>query len=161
MAARECDRRPELGLVVHLRDADGRAEARRLDEYRIPEGVLDRVTLANRVMTCDRDAAVAHHLLEQVLVHRERRARDARADVRDAGELEEALHGAVLAERAVEDGQHDVDGPERGESTAFRGNRQGLGGARSWRRTRESSNAGLERPAPVAADRNTHDVVAP
>ena len=29
------------------------------------------------------------------------------------GELEQALHGAVLPERAVEDREDDVDGPER------------------------------------------------
>ena len=40
-------------------------------------------------------------------------ASDAGADVGDAGELEQALHGAVLAERAVQDRQHDVDGAER------------------------------------------------
>ena len=33
------------------------------------------------------------------------------SDVRDRGELEQALHGAVLAKRAVEDREDDVDGP--------------------------------------------------
>ena len=41
--------------------------------------------------------------------------RDAGPDVRDARELEQALHRAVLAERAVEDRQDDVDRAERGE----------------------------------------------
>ena len=35
------------------------------------------------------------------------------ADVGDAGELEQPLHGAVLAERAVQHREHDVDGAER------------------------------------------------
>ena len=77
-------------------------------------------------MARDGDAAVAHHLLEEVLVHRERGAGDAGADVRDAGELEQSLDGAVLAERAVEDRQHDVDGAERGERSGLGGNGQRL-----------------------------------
>ena len=92
---------------------------RRLHEHGVAERVLDLVALADRVVPRDRDAAVAHHLLEQVLVHRERGARDARADVRHARELEQALHRPVLAERAVEDRQHDVDGAERGERAAL------------------------------------------
>ena len=60
----------------------------------------------------DRDAAVAHHLLEQVLVHRERRRRDAGADVGDVRELEQPLHRPVLAERPVQDREDDVDGAE-------------------------------------------------
>ena len=47
--------------------------------------------------------AVAEHGLEEILVHAERRRRHAGADVRDAGELEQALDGAVLAERPVQD----------------------------------------------------------
>ena len=65
-------------------------------------------------MRRDRDAGVAQHGLEQILVHAERRAEHAGADVRHAGELEQPLHRAVLAERAVQDRQHDVDGAERG-----------------------------------------------
>ena len=40
-------------------------------------------------------------------------AEHARADVRHARELEQALHGAVLAERAVQDREDDVDIGER------------------------------------------------
>ena len=108
----ELDRRRELLLGVHLRDADRRAEPRGLDEDRIAERVLDRIAEPDRVVRGDRDAAVAHDLLEQVLVHREGRGGDAGADVRDAGELEEPLHRSVLAERAVEDREDDVDGAE-------------------------------------------------
>ena len=31
------------------------------------------------------------------------------ADVGQVGEFQQTLHGAVLAERAVQDGEHDVD----------------------------------------------------
>ena len=126
----ELDGRPELVLVVHLRDADRGAEPRRLDEHGVAERVLDRVAEPDRVVRGHRDAAVAHHLLEQVLVHRERRCRDPGADVRNVGELEQALHGAVLAERAVQDRQDDVDRAEHLE-------RPGLG--RNGQRLRRTS----------------------
>ena len=60
------------------------------------------------------DAVVAQHRLEHVLVHAERGGEHAGADVGDAGELEQALHGAVLAEGAVEDREDDVDVGEGG-----------------------------------------------
>ena len=162
--ARERDRGLELRLVVDLRDPDRRAEARRLDEDGIAERIRDLVAEADRVVGRDGDAAVAHHLLEEVLVHRERGAGDARADVRDAGELEQSLDRPVLAERAVEDRQHDVDGAERGERSGLGGNGQclrrtrlALNACRAW--PREGRGAGLERPAAVAADRDADDVV--
>ena len=71
--------------------------------------MLRRVAVAERDVPRDGDPAVAQHRLEEVLVHAQRRRGDAGADVRDAGELEQALHGAVLAERAVEDREDDVD----------------------------------------------------
>ena len=43
------------------------------------------------------------------LVHADRRARDVAADVRDAGQLQQTLHGPVLAGPAVQDGEHDVE----------------------------------------------------
>ena len=68
----------ELGLVVRLRDPDRRAEPRRLDEDGVAERVLDVVAEPQRHVARDRDAAVAQHRLEQVLVHAERRGGDAR-----------------------------------------------------------------------------------
>ena len=56
---------------------------------------------------------VAQHRLEDVLVHAERRGEHAGADVGHAGELEQALHRPVLAERPVEHGEDDVDVAER------------------------------------------------
>ena len=70
MTARELDGRRKLRLVVHLRDSDGGAEARRLDEDRVAERVVDLVAEPDRDVWRDGDAAVAHHLLEEVLVHR-------------------------------------------------------------------------------------------
>ena len=43
------------------------------------------------------------------LVHRRSRGEHPGADVRDAGQLEQALDGPVLAVRAVQDREHDVD----------------------------------------------------
>ena len=162
VAPRERDGGLELRLVVHLRDADRRAEPRRLHEHRVAERVLDRIAEPDRVVARDGDAAVAHHLLEEVLVHRERGGRDARADVRDVRELEQPLHRPVLAERPVQDRQHDVDGSERRERPRRGRNGQRLRRALSspvdtsdWDLPRR-----LERPAAVAADRDVHDVVA-
>ena len=53
------------------------------------------------------DAIRREHLLGDTLVHRYRAAEHARADVRDVGEFEHTLDGAVLAEWAVEEGEHD------------------------------------------------------
>jgi len=59
-------------------------------------------------MAGDRNAAVAQHLLEEVLVHGERGGGNAGADVRDTGQLEQPLHRPVLAERPVQDREDDV-----------------------------------------------------
>ena len=61
----------------------------------------------------DGDALVAHDRLEEILVHAERRGSHARAHVGHARELEESLDGAVLAERAVQHGEDDIDVAER------------------------------------------------
>ena len=71
----------------------------------------------------DRDVVVAHDRLEQVLVHAQRRGGDAGADVGHAGQLEQPLHGAVLAERAMEDGEDHVHVGERGRDGAARRHR--------------------------------------
>ena len=80
-----------------------------LTKHGIAERVARLVAGAQRDVPRHRDAVVAHDRLEQVLVHAERRGEHARADVRDARELEQALHGPVLAERAVQDREDDVD----------------------------------------------------
>jgi hypothetical protein len=121
------DGRRELVLRVHLRDAHRGAEPRGLDEHGIAERVFDRVPEPDRVVRRHRDAAVAHDLLEQVLVHRERGGRDPGADVGDVGELEQPLHRPVLPEGAVQDREHDVDDTECLERPALRPNGQSLG----------------------------------
>ena len=47
--------------------------------------------------------------LHVLLVHADRAGQHARPDVRDAGHLQQALDGAVLAVRAVQHRQHHVD----------------------------------------------------
>ena len=133
MAPRELDGRRELRLVVHLRDSDRRAEPRGLHEHRVAERVGELVAEAQRDVAGDRDAAVTHHLLEEVLVHAERRGSDAGADVGHVREVEQALHCSVLAERPVEERQDDVDLAERRRHTARR-DRERLGGtpSRDW-----------------------------
>src|SRR5215210_1313695 len=164
----ERDRFLELLGRARLRHADRRAEARRLDEDREAERVRECLPRANRDAARDGDPLVAHDRLEQVLVHAERRRRDARADVRDGCELEQALHGAVLAEGSVEDWQHDVDLAERRRRRRRGRNGQRL--CRPWPGVRHRgrsvsgecriSRAGFELPAAVAADRDRHRVVA-
>ena len=59
-----------------------------------------------------RDPGGQRDLLGHRLVHADRRAEHAAADVRHAGQFEHPLHRAVLAERAVE--QRQDDGPSGG-----------------------------------------------
>ena len=49
---------------------------------------------------------VGQDLLGGQLVHGQRRAQHAAPDVRHVGQLEQALQGAVLAERAMDEGEH-------------------------------------------------------
>ncbi len=108
-------------------------------------------------MTRDGDAGAAHERLEDVLVHAHRGSEHAGADVGDARELAEALDGAVLPERAVEDGQHDVDRPERGGRGIGR-HRQRFCRRCGPARLR-APVAGRKRPATVTADLDRPDVV--
>ena len=73
----ELDRCGQLFLRGDLRDPDRRAEAGGLDEDRVAEGVVGRLASSKRDVARDRDSAVAHHGLEDVLVHRERGAEHA------------------------------------------------------------------------------------
>ena len=89
-----------------------------------------------------------------------RRAGDAGADVRDVRQLEQALDGPVLAERPVQDRQHDVDGRERSERAAFGGNGQRLRRTSPGARHQDvAGRAAVQRPATVAADGHAHHVV--
>ena len=103
----------QLALVVRLRDPDARPEPGRLDEDRKSKGIARFVAESKGDVFRDRNPVVSQHRLEDVLVHAERRGEHARADVGDTGELEQALHGAVLAERAVQHREDDIDVRER------------------------------------------------
>ena len=80
------------------------------------------------------------HLLEHDFVHAQRRREHAGADVRHVQELQQALHGAVLAERAVQHREHGV----RLEQPAAGRQRQRLS---------------VVHPRAGALDRDRHDVV--
>jgi len=103
---------------VDLRDADARAEVRRLDEERRRQARQQRRTDAGAVA---RPLGAQHHRvvdlrqavlreddLHHPLVHADGRGEHAAADVGQVGELEQALHGAVLAVGTVEDREDDV-----------------------------------------------------
>ena len=105
--------------VLHAADAHRRAEVRRLDEEREAERLAPRDrggagsarSSARRSVTERHDGQLGRgeQPLHHVLVHADRRAEHARADVGHAGELEQALHAAVLAHRPVQHREDDVD----------------------------------------------------
>ena len=89
--------------------------------------MLGRVAVAQRDVSRHRDPTIAEDGLEEVLVHAEGGGGDAGADVGDACELEQSLDGAVLAEGAVKDREHDVHASERGRRCSrVRDHREGL-----------------------------------
>ena len=156
---------------VRLGDADRRAHVRRLDEARQTElvGELCRqprrpLVVAERPPARLRHAVGGEHLLGHRLVHRQRRAEDARADVGDVGELEEALHRAVLAHRPVEQGQDD--GRLGGSDLERRLRRHRRPGRVELRRQRRRTRlqrlcrALGERPLAVGGDADRRDAVA-
>ena len=97
-----------------LADPDRRSEPSRLDEDRTAKFGYNsvesrRVAMAETAEARDRQAAVAHQPLGDILVHRRGRAEHARADIRDAGDLGQALDRSVLAERPMQNREDDVD----------------------------------------------------
>ena len=147
VAPRERDGRLELVLRAHLRDANRRSHSSGLDEHGVAKGIVDGVALPEGHAACHENAAVAQHRFEQILVHAERRRRHARADVGHGGQFEQALHGPVLAERPVQDRQHDVHGPERCGHRRRRDRQRADG---SWQPS--SIRGGRQRPRAVSAD---------
>ncbi len=120
MPAGQGNRRGQLIPCRHPADTDGRAAARGFDEHRQPEplSILEfhRVlTRSQHDVVADRQALGDEQLLGELLVHARRAGQHTRADVRHPGKLEQALDGAVLAVRTVQNGEHDVD---RGEHLA-------------------------------------------
>ena len=102
----------------HPGDAHARAGPGRLDEHGVAQGGDGvhrgrRVTLPLRVgdhgVRADREAGGGEDDLHVVLVHARGGGQHPGADVADVRELEHALQGAVLAERAVQQREDDVD----------------------------------------------------
>src|SRR5262249_47297839 len=114
------------------------------------------VAEAQRDVLGDRDAVVPHHRLEQILVHTERRCEYSGTDVRHARQLEQSLDGPVLAERAVEHREDDVDVGEGPRNVAGSKTRIGF----VARATLDRGAPGAERPAALAVDLDGHDLVA-
>ena len=117
------------------------------------------------------------HDLHVGLVHADRAGEHAGADVADAGHLEHALDGAVLAPRAVQQREDDVDLAERlrrlrrlvDDQVGARRSSRGQGDAARSPSTRGQlvgaldpqplGVAGLEHPAAVGGDADRHHVV--
>ncbi len=112
-----------------------------------PNGFSTRSRCRSRTVTLSHDghALVAHHRLEEILVHAERRGGDAGADVGDVRELEKALHRAVLAEGPVQDGEDHVDALER-RGRPVRGDGQRLAALADLGPARPGARAASARP---------------
>src|ERR1019366_5217449 len=103
----------EFAGVVGLGNAHRRAEISRLDEHRerqLAAGVHDVGAIAHDGRIFDNWqhpflTDTFHHLL----VHGDGGCHDAGADVRQAGQFQQSLHGAVLAEGAVQHRKNHVD----------------------------------------------------
>ena len=112
---RVLDRAPKLFGGPRLADADRGSHVRRLDETRQAELVLrpcaelvDVVARAQREIWPDLETRGREHALHRDLVHADRRTEHPRADIRKAGELEEALDRSVLAVGPVQQREHDI-----------------------------------------------------
>ena len=179
--ARHRDRAVQRGPVGDPGDADRRAGPGRLDEHRQPEPVAllggqrggagpqhDEVA--------DRQPVGREQLLGELLVHAGRAGQHAGPDVGHAGHLQQALDGAVLAERPVQHREDDVDpgehlaGPVRVQDhqpAAGRVARQRQRGAGSVDRGQRAVGddqiprvAGAQHPGPVRGDADRHHLVA-
>jgi hypothetical protein len=76
---------------------------------RARDELAEVATISKHDMARRRQTRGSEQSLRRDLVHRDRGAEHARADVRQVGQLEQPLHGAVLAVRSVQQRQHDVD----------------------------------------------------
>jgi eukaryotic-like serine/threonine-protein kinase len=113
----------QRGGLADLHDAYRGAEVGGLDEHRQAElGELGEHLLALVLEALLAHTAVGdlgnpdrrHQLFEEHLVEAQRRGGDARADIRHVEQLEQALDGAVLAERPVQRGEGDVRAEQPG-----------------------------------------------
>ena len=78
----------------------------------------------DRQEIADRQLGLQEQALLHVLVHADGGAQHARADVGQPGEIEQALHGAVFAKRAVQHGKHHIHA-QRIRARIVRGNERG------------------------------------
>ena len=176
-------------------DADARAQVRGLDEAGEAEpgsdqprnraGVAPPLVAPDQHVLHHRQPVGAEDVLHRRLVHADGRGEDARARVRQARQLEEALNGPVLALGAMEQDQHHVEALAEARGQALgalhpreraRGFTGGgaveqlaLGlGLRPALRQREPRGLPAQRaeriaadePAPVLGDADGHDVEA-
>ncbi len=115
MFERGGQRQGERRLVVRGTGADGRAQRRRLDEqaraetFAQPGVARGGVAATMQAIGHHGQAGLQQQALGHLLVHRRRAREHARADVGHAAGLEQPLQAAVLAERAMQGGQRDVD----------------------------------------------------
>ena len=173
----EIKRLQKLGAIVRFRHADGAAQRGGLDENRIAEFLFDFAAHGERFAfpsaARDREKigngqfGLEEEALLHVLVHPDGRADYARSDVGQIGKFEQALHGAVFAVGAVEDGEDDVnaDGAglifiERNESADVR-----VGGENDWLAFAQDVGkkflrGGAGEPAAILSDADGHDFVA-
>ena len=116
----EIDGLVELLRALDLADAHARAEVRRLHEHRQAQGLDDRAHLLALVVRGARGTAPGAGPpgrtapFMNALSMPAAEAAHAGAHEGHARELEQALDGAVLAERAVEDGEVDVGPRDHG-----------------------------------------------
>jgi hypothetical protein len=113
----DVERGRQLAGVGHAHDPNRGAEPVGLYEHRPterPEAVehllapFAPLVLADPRVAHLRNPGAGHQILEQDLIHAQRRREHPSADVRNVEALEQTLHGAVLAERAVQHGEHNV-----------------------------------------------------
>jgi len=100
-------------------DADARSEIGRFDEQREAELGRQRrhdralvalpVALQYHFVVTGRQPLCREHQLHRRLVHSDRGRKDARADVGNVGQLQQALYRSVLTIRAVKNRKHDVE----------------------------------------------------
>ena len=99
--------------VVRLGNADGRPEIGGLDEHGKRQAAARihdvRAIARHRHIIDNRQHAFPADTLHHLLIHGDGGRHHARADVGQVGQFEQTLHGAVLAEGAVQDGEDHVD----------------------------------------------------
>ena len=133
VAAGKLDRAARARPRPHLRDPDRRAEPRRLHEHRVAERVLDRVAGPQSDVSGDGDPLRRASLLEEVLVHAERR------------------RGARPGRRTGRSRARGGPAPSRPRRTARGGSAGRRRTPRAWRASRAVGTGSVSRAAPGAA----------